>query len=166
MKICIFYDSLTGNTKTIAQSIEKALGDEVIYCGKPAAIDADLYFIGSWTDKGQSTSLIQNTLSNMSNAKVAYFTTCGFGQSQDYYDALIQRAKQFLNSNNTFLGAFVCQGKMPLSVKERYISLLREHPEDKKLQVSLDNFELALSHPDTKDIENAKKWAQEMRNAA
>ena len=42
---------------------------------------------------------------------------------------------------------------MPMAVKERYLSMLREHPEDKKLEASIQNFEEALSHPDREDLE-------------
>ena len=42
---------------------------------------------------------------------------------------------------------------MPMSVKERYVSMLREHPEDKRMQASLQNFEEALAHPDQNDLD-------------
>ena len=51
---------------------------------------------------------------------------------------------------------------MPLSIRDRYVKIIQEHPEDKQLQVSIDNFDAALSHPDTNDLENAKKYALEM----
>lgn len=35
MKICIYYDSITGNTKKIANAIYETCKDEVLYCGKP-----------------------------------------------------------------------------------------------------------------------------------
>ena len=40
---------------------------------------------------------------------------------------------------------------MQEAVKERYIKLIQEHPEDKNLKVSLENFEQAKTHPDEKD---------------
>ena len=51
---------------------------------------------------------------------------------------------------------------MPLSIRDRYVKMIQEHPEDKQLKVSIDNFDAALSHPDTNDLENAKKYALEM----
>ena len=45
MKICIYYDSITGNTKKIADAIYETCKDEVLYCGKPQKLqEADLYF--------------------------------------------------------------------------------------------------------------------------
>ena len=50
----------------------------------------------------------------------------------------------------------------PVPLPDRYVKMIQEHPEDKQLQVSIDNFDAALSHPDTNDLENAKKYALEM----
>ena len=58
-------------------------------------------------------------------------------------------------------GAFFCQGKMPMSVRERYVQMMTAHPDDKKLQVSLNNFDTALSHPDEIDLQNARRYARE-----
>ena len=42
-------------------------------------------------------------------------------------------------------------------VKDRYIELIKENPNDKNLKVSLENFEQAKTHPDKIDIENLIK---------
>ena len=60
------------------------------------------------------------------------------------------------------MGYFYCQGKMPMSVRGRYVKMIQENPEDKNLAVSIENFDKALSHPDKNDLENAKKFALEM----
>ena len=88
-----------------------------------------------------------------------FFATAGFGGSQEYYDKLAARFDTTVDSSNQILGHFFCQGKMPLATRERYVKMIREHPEDKRLQVSLDNFDAALSHPDQSDLDNAKKYA-------
>ena len=43
---------------------------------------------------------------------------------------------------------------MKESVKERYVKLIKEHPEDKQLEISLSNFEQARNHPDETDKKN------------
>ena len=55
---------------------------------------------------------------------------------------------------------------MPAAVKERYVSLLQAHPEDKKLQVSLQNFEDVKDRPNAQDLEDAKTWALKMTQEA
>ena len=94
MKICIYYDSITGNTKKIADAIYETCKDEVLYCGKPQKLqEADLYFIGSWTDKGNCSSVIQNLLSSLKNKKIAYFGTCGFEDHQNIMLLCIKEPK-------------------------------------------------------------------------
>ena len=63
------------------------------------------------------------------------------------------------------LGSFYCQGKIPIGVRNRYVAMLREHPEDQKLNASVKNFDEALSHPDEKDFADARQWAQTMVDA-
>ncbi|WP_365844687.1 flavodoxin family protein, partial [Clostridium sp.] len=53
MKIAIVYDSITGNTKKIAEELKKEInGLNLVYFGEPQNVEADLYIVGSWTDKG------------------------------------------------------------------------------------------------------------------
>ena len=54
MKIAIFYKSITGNTKVIAEAIRSTFNDEeIVYFGEPKNdVEADIYIVGSWTDKG------------------------------------------------------------------------------------------------------------------
>lgn len=163
MKIAIIYSSITGNTKLLAETIKNELKEDAVYFGKPNDdIDADIYFIGSWTNKGDASIDIINYLKKLKNKKIAYFATAGYGGSSEYYNTLFNRVKQYIDSSNTILGSFYCQGKMPIQVKERYVKIITEHPEDKNLEVSLKNFEDALTHPDKKDLENVKKWVNKI----
>ena len=65
-----------------------------------------------------------------------------------------------IDYSNEILGEFFCQGKMPMQVKDRYVNLIKEHPDDKNLKVSIENFDKALTHPDKNDIQNAKEWVK------
>lgn len=55
---------------------------------------------------------------------------------------------------------------MPLSVKERYLSMLREHPEDRRMQASLENFEQALTHPDKEDLDRLSALLDELKSGS
>ena len=47
----------------------------------------------------------------------------------------------------------MCQGKMPQSVRERYLRM-KENPEyPANLDMLIDNFDRALSHPDMDDLQ-------------
>lgn len=162
MKIAIVYDSVTGNTKKIAEAVKKAVSEEeLVYFGEPREqIEADFYFVGSWTDKGMCSQKTAEFLKKLRKKKIAYFGTAGFGGSEDYYRNLYSRAAGIVDESNEMLGYFYCQGKMPMGVRSRYVNMMKEHPEDKQLQVSIRNFDEALSHPDDNDIANALQWAE------
>ena len=161
MKIAIIYKSVTGNTKLLAEEIQKNLNNEVIYIGAPQEnIDADLYFIGSWTFKGECVKEIADYLKTIHNKKIAYFGTCGFGGSISYYETIFKRVESNIDESNELLGYFICQGKMPLTVKQKYIEMIKANPEDKNLQVSIKNFDEALNHPDESDLRELKKWLE------
>lgn len=160
MKIAVIYESLTGNTEIIAKAVKEAVCESVVYFGNPSDdAEADFYFVGSWTDKGMCCEKIESALKKIENKKIAYFATAGFGGSDEYYSALAKRVENIIPNSNKFVSSFICQGKMPMSVRERYVSMMREHPDDKKLEVSIENFDNALSHPNETDLQNAKKWA-------
>lgn len=162
MKIAVVYQSVTGNTKKVANHIAAAL-PETVYVGTPdaAPVDCDLYFVGSWTDKGDCAKEIAVFLSSLQGKKVALFGTAGFGGSVQYYDQLIERFQKHLPDTCVCLGGWLCQGEMPEAVKSRYVSLLQAHPEDQKIKASLENFEAAKGHPSQEDLSQAEAWAKE-----
>ena len=159
MKTAVIFKSRTGNTREIAEAIRDELGKEVVYFGEPKnGIGADLYVVGSWTDKGLCDEEILAFLTGLKGQKIAYFGTAGFGGSEAYYQTLYQRVREQIDGSNLVLGVFYCQGRMPEAVRERYEQRLREYPEDERAQGGLVNFEQALGHPDERDRENAKAW--------
>lgn len=167
MKIAIVYQSVTGNTKALAQAVGEALQDqEIVWLGEPRPVEADLYLVGSWTDKGMCQEEVAGYLKTLKHKKIAYFGTAGFGGSQAYYDSLFARVKPLVDPSNQLLGYFYCQGKMPQGVGQRYEAMLKEHPEDQRAKASLENFHRALSHPDQADLEQVKAWAQSMVSLA
>ena len=164
MKIAVVYKSLTGNTKFVAEAIGEALKaeHEVCVCEPAECPEAELYFVGSWIDKGNCTKEITEFLATLENQKIALFATAGFGGSQEYYDALAGRIKAQVPASNEILGQFFCQGKMPMSVRDRYVAMLQANPEDKNMEVNVKNFDEALSHPDEADLANAAAWARSL----
>lgn len=165
MNIAIIYSSNTGNTKKIAETIKEELKNEnIVYFGNAVAEvpSADIYVIGSWTDKGNASKEILEFITRIKNSKIAYFGTAGYGGSKEYYETLFERVKANIDSSNQILGYFYCQGKMPMQVRDRYVKMITENPEDAKLQVSIKNFDEALSHPDNLDLENTRNWIKEI----
>lgn len=169
MDIGIVYSSNTGNTKMIAETIKEELKNEnIVYFGKVTdqLPSADIYVVGSWTDKGNASKEIIEFMGKIKDSKIAYFGTAGYGGSEEYYKTLFERIKNNIDSSNQILGYFYCQGKMPIQVRERYVKMITENPEDAKLKVSIKNFDDALSHPDNIDLENARNWIRNIINNA
>lgn len=168
MKVTIMYDSKTGNTKQIGEAIASACNEyDIVYVGViKEQIDADLYFIGSWTDKGNCSSVVTKVCQTLHHKKIAIFGTCGFGGSPEYQETLSQRFIAQIPADNRILDHFYCMGKMPLTVRDRYVSMLQEHPDDKKLAVSIENFDQALTHPNTQDEETARIFARRVLKLA
>lgn len=57
---------------------------------------------------------------------------------------------------------WMCQGKMPQSVRARYERM----PASDKVAQMLENFDKALGHPDAKDLATAETFAREMLQKA
>jgi flavodoxin len=168
MNIAVVYESLSGNTKEIAEEIKEACSKNhtVILLSAKEALEAninhakiDLHFLGTWTNKGDCGDSIKLFAKQLDYSKVALFQTSGYGNSTEYYKALEKRFIAALPENTQILGTFYCQGKMPISVRNRSVSLLRANPQDAQLEINIKNFDTATTHPDKHDLANAKLFA-------
>ncbi|HIX78291.1 MAG TPA: flavodoxin family protein [Candidatus Fusicatenibacter merdavium] len=158
MKYLVVYSSRTGNTEMLAKQVKKTLGaEECLSFGAPseearaAAEHAEVIFAGFWTDKGNCEEPMGEFLEGLENAKIVLFGTAGFGQSQDYFNRILANVKGHLNGSNRVVGAWMCQGKMPLSVRKRYEAMQEQDPERAAQLIA--NFDQALGHPDAGDLE-------------
>lgn len=157
MKYAIVYSSKTGNTAQLAQTIRDTLpAGDCLYFGAPdpAACAADLLFVGFWTDKGQADETLTAFLQALRDKRVFLFGTAGFGGSPAYFDKILTQVQGSLDPSNTVVGRYMCQGKMPASVRARYVTMAAQQPE--KWQPMIDNFDRALSHPDAADLEGLR----------
>ena len=165
MTEAIIYDSLSGNTEYLAKEIKsikknayyEKINDKLI----EELPEYGIYYIGSPIIKGMCTDKIKRLLQKIENKKIFLFITTGY-KGEDYYESLTRRILEIIRKSNQILGIFLCQGKMQDAVKERYIKLIQEHPEDKNLKVSLENFEQAKPHPDENDKKDLIEKIQEL----
>lgn len=51
----------------------------------------------------------------------------------------------------------MCQGKMPPSVKERYLKIKNQPEHAPNIDAMIENFDKAATHPDSSDIERLKE---------
>lgn len=163
MKYAIVYSSRTGNTKLLAEAIQAALpAEECIYFGEPndAALKAERIYAGFWTDKGSCDEKIADFLKQITNQSVFLFGTAGFGGNQQYFDQVLERAATNIGEGVNLVGTFMCQGKMPMSVRRSYEEMLNRPNQAGNAQAMIENFDKALAHPDQNDLENLKKVVQ------
>lgn len=154
MSYSIVTSSKTGNTTLLAEKIASTLpADDCLYQGAPdpTGAQADTIFVGFWTDKGSCDETIATFLQSLHDKKVFLFGTAGFGGDPTYFDQILDRAAAHLSDDNTVIGRYMCQGKMPASVRKSYEGLAEKDPE--KFQPMIDNFDRALSHPDQTDLD-------------
>ena len=68
-----------------------------------------------------------------------------------------------MNVSNVIVGEYMCQGRMPQSVRERYLKMKDAPNHPANLDVLIQNFDCALSHPDVDDLERLR---QAVRNSS
>ena len=179
----IVFSSRTGNTAELAEAVREALqegtceyfgsvngddgGDGRGYagdgCGRTSsAIPAsETLFVGFWTNQGVADQAAQKLLGQLRNRKIFLFGTAGFGGSEAYFQAILDKTKTFIDDSNTVIGTFMCQGKMPHSVRERYVKM-REQPDHMpNIDAMIENFDKALSHPDATDLKKLTNLVSE-----
>lgn len=161
----IVTESRTGNTALLAERLREVLpAENRLYDGRPSeeALAASVLFIGFWTDKGQADAVTLAFLKTLHGKTVYIFGTAGFGISEAYFQSILSRTCSALAEDNTVAASFMCQGKMPLAVRERYEQSLLEQPDNDKLREMIANFDQALSHPDADDLARLTQWAQNL----
>ena len=100
-------------------------------------------------------------LKKLKNKKIFLFGTAGFGGSQEYFQKVLGQIKENIDSSNTIIGEYMCQGKMPQSVRERYVKMKEQPNHMPNLDMMIKNFDRALSHPDRNDLDKLRKMVVE-----
>lgn len=99
-------------------------------------------------------------LGRLRNKKIFLFGTAGFGGSEAYYQKILANVRTAIDASNTVVGEYMCQGRMPQAVRDRYVKM-KEMPDAKpNLDALIENFDQALSHPDQEDLERLRRWLQ------
>lgn len=157
MTYSIVYSSKTGNTKMLADALHKALpADDCLYFGAPdaQALAAERIYIGFWTDKGTCDAETAAFLAQLTRQEVFLFGTCGFGGGVAYFEQILARVRDLLPESVQLVGSYLCPGKMPQSVRDRYVRIAEEEPAKRShMQKMIFNFDCALSHPDANDLQ-------------
>ena len=65
--------------------------------------------------------------------------------------------KESIDESNSIIGTYMCQGKMPMAVRERYEKMKQQPNPAPNLDGLIRNFDRALTHPDDHDLEELKQ---------
>lgn len=165
----VLYQSETGNTKKLATEIFAALpgmAKDLISIDEQKKIpEAETYFIGFCVHHGTCSLEVGNFLSDLSEKNVALFGTCGIANCQDYFKNIENSVSIWLEDDNDYLGAFICQGKMPLKIRQKFERMMsRQGCDEDKIRKQLQNFDEAMIHPTANDVDQAKAFALDCLN--
>lgn len=156
----VLFSSQTGNTKILAQAIAQALpAADCDYFGdyQGRVPSSPVLFVGFWTDKGTADAATLELLKTVKNKKIFLFGTAGFGGSAAYFQNILLRVQENLDAGNQAIGTFMCQGKMPLSVRLRYEKMKEQPNPAPNLDMLIANFDRALTHPDEQDLQRLQE---------
>lgn len=155
MTYAIVYASKTGNTRLLAETIRDSLPqDSCLWCGGPdeRALAADRIYLGFWTDKGSCSQELADFLAGTAGKEVFLFGTAGFGGAPEYFEQILARVAGCLPDSARLVGRFMCQGRMPQAVRDRYAAM----EESPRRTMMLENFDRALPHPNADDLSALK----------
>lgn len=165
MRVQIVYTSRTGNTERLAETIFAAVPVKEKNVKRIEEMterdDGDMYLVGFWTDRGTASSDILDLLGSLHGKKVGLFGTCGMGNSPEYYKRVASGVAAFIPEDCEYLGAFLCQGKMPMQVRKRYEAMRNPSNKD-QIDRMLRNFDEALLHPDKRDFQEAADFVRSL----
>lgn len=158
MRSLIVYSSLTGNTKLLAETIDKNIPNSLIIPIKEYNNEAfDRLFIGYWVDKGYPSIEVSKFLKNIHNKEIFMFGTMGASDKNGYGDIIKKNAESLVPEDNKIIGHFVCQGKLNPKLKEIYEKRLENEPNNENIIIQLNNYEESRLHPSKDDLKNLEK---------
>ncbi|MBQ8184891.1 MAG: flavodoxin [Lachnospiraceae bacterium] len=161
----VLYCSETGNTKQVAFQIFSALpgqDKDILSLDEIDTIpEAKTYFVGFFVNKGTCSVEVIRCLEHLGGKNIALFGTCGSSPTEEYKKMVENQVSVWIEGDNTYLGMFLCQGKMPIQIRRKYEDM-RTAQNARQVERLLANFDEAMLHPGEKDFEAARQFAREM----
>ncbi len=163
MKILLVYSSKTGNTKKVAMAIGEALGVEPVAVEEnPSPAGYDLVIAGYWVDRGTADAKMKTYLGKMSNQKIALFATLGAEADSKHAAQCLENGAALLGAGCEVVGKFICQGKVADEMVEMMKKMFPAGHPHAMTPERLARIERAASHPDEKDLAEAKAYFREL----
>ncbi len=163
MQYEVLFVSKTGNTEEVAKAVYRGIPSrqkDIQRLERNTPVDiGETYFIGFWTNRGSCSIEVLDYIAELHGKNIALFGTCGMGCEAEYYKIIEKQVKALIPDDNVYLGAFLCQGKMPMHVRNKYEELLKSGQNDDLALHMIHNFDKALLHPNQEDLLEAERFA-------
>ena len=85
----------------------------------------------------------------------------GFWNDKGTCDQVAHRVEALIPDDNEYLGAFLCCGKMPGQVLERY-KMMQEVEDSPRIRKMIQIYEEGMLHPDEADLDRAARFTREV----
>ena len=162
MYIPIYYSSITGNTKKLAEYIKKELqadGHEPelfdsALPGEEPDREAEVILVAFWCRRSGMDDFSLRTLSRLTGKKILAIGTIGGNVSGPYGDRVRKNVREVIEKENTCLGVCICQGAINL----KRVQGRRMLPKEDRHYLSDEKYARFLEtqgHPDEADLRQA-----------
>ncbi|PID47580.1 MAG: flavodoxin [Proteobacteria bacterium] len=169
MKKLTTYCSWTGNTKKIAQAIHEQIGGDIIPMEEATNWEEyDFIALGFFVDKGFAGGKGKDFLEQVKNKKVGLFATLGAEPESEHAKAVMEKGRELMRANNnTLLCEFICQGAIDPNIIQKMRDMAAKQGANARHPITPEREKRwadATTHPDEKDVANAKKAFSKIKN--
>ena len=161
----VFYSSVTGNTKLIAEKIAEAAGDADLRPVEEMPGDLSPYEVvalGYWLRLGGADPKMMKYLPKVKNATVLLFETHGTDPGSEHAVTAYARAAYLLGEGCEILGTFGCQGRINPALIEKRKNSSPSDPHGGP--EARERWQRAANHPNEEDLAAATEFVSKMKH--
>ncbi|CZE45866.1 flavodoxin family protein [Campylobacter geochelonis] len=158
MKNLVLYDSLTGNTKKVANAIASSLNCDIKGIDEKLNLDDyERVIFGFFVDKGLMSQKAKDIAIKIKDKKVGIFFTLGAEPNSQHADKCKARARDFFEKNSNLVEEIFCsQGAIDPKLIEKMKQIAQNSGQTIEPKREA-RWSEAASHPDENDLKNAVK---------
>ena len=160
----VFYSSVTGNTKMIAEKIAEAAGgaDLLPVEEMPENLSGyEVVALGYWLRLGGADPKMMRYLPKVKDSTVILFETHGTDPGSEHAITAFARAAYLLGEGCEILGTFGCQGKINPALIEKRRNASPDDPHGGTK--AMERWQRASSHPNEEDLAAAADFVAQMK---
>jgi flavodoxin len=157
----IVYSSKTGNTRKLAEGIQRGLAEALGQEPRIGAVEenpdpagTDWVLVGFWADRGNADPKALHYIKSLEGHNIGLFGTLGASPDSDHAQSIGKKVQELAAEKNRVLGCFLCQGRIDPALTEQFKTLPADNPHamtEERLKLHQE----AAKHPDEQDIHAA-----------